>query len=92
MSRTDVHRPLHLQLSDPHNRHLVYRYPAWPWQTALASFRNLCCGCKRCTGQAGRKQERRRDRTWWRKHRQQILSTTAGDRDIIDLSPRTPGW
>lgn len=46
MSRTDVHRPWRVQVADPHNRHLLYRYPMWPWQMALTPFRNLFCGCR----------------------------------------------
>jgi hypothetical protein len=62
MSRTDVHRPWPVQVADPHNRHLLYRYQAWPDRTALTAFRNLCCGCRLCTGHHERRRERRRQR------------------------------
>jgi hypothetical protein len=62
VSRTDVHRPWPVQLADPHNRHLLYRYPMWPHETAVTSFRNLGCGCRMCTGYFWRRWERRRDR------------------------------
>lgn len=61
MSRTDVHRPWRVQIADPHNRHLLYRHQAWPWQTELTFFKNMC-GCKMCTGHDWRRQERRRNR------------------------------
>jgi len=79
MSRTDVHRPW---------RHLLYR----SWSVELTSFRNLGCGCALCTGQYQRKLNRRRDRTRWRKDRQQMLATPASDRDTIDVSRRHPSW
>lgn len=41
MSRTDVHRPWHVQVVDPHNRHLLYRYPAWPWRQERAAWRTV---------------------------------------------------
>lgn len=62
MSRTDVHRPWRVQLADPHNRHILYRYPAWPWQVELTSFKNIGCGCRPCTSYDWRKQQRRRER------------------------------
>jgi hypothetical protein len=62
MSRTDVHRPWHIQLADPHNRHLFYRFQVWPWQTELIPFKNLGCGCRMCTDQPARKRARRQER------------------------------
>lgn len=62
MSRTDVHRPWRVQLADPYNRHLLYRYPAWPDQMERTSFRNLGCGCRMCTGHYWRKARNRRER------------------------------
>lgn len=62
MSRTDVHRPWRVQLADPHNRHLFYRYPAWPWAMSLTPYKNIGCGCAMCTGQPGRKRTRRAER------------------------------
>ena len=92
MSRTDVHRPWPVQLADPHNRHLFYRYPLWPWQTGLAPIKNIGCGCRMCTGHYTRKQERRRDRAWSRRQLHTIRTTPAADRDTIDAPPRRPSW
>lgn len=62
MSRTDVHRPYQIQLNDPYNRHLVYRYPMYSDRSGLATFKNLGCGCPLCTGRDWRRLERRVDR------------------------------
>lgn len=63
MSRTDVHRPWRVQLADPYNRHLLYRYQMWPREAPeLTSYRNIGCGCRLCTSYHWRRQERRRDR------------------------------
>jgi hypothetical protein len=62
MSKTDVHRPWAVQLADPYNRHLFYRYPAWPWEMALAPIKNFGCGCSMCTNRHQRKRSRRADR------------------------------
>lgn len=74
LSRTDVHRPWRVQVADPHNRHLFYRYPAWPWQTELTSFKNLGCGCRLCTQYDWRKQQRRRERYGWRRDLQRLIA------------------
>lgn len=88
MSRTDVHRPWWVQLEDPHNRHLLYRYPAWPWQGGLITFRNLLCGCKLCTGQVDRKLARRQERVEWRATAGWLLAVVrAGERDDLDVPP-----
>lgn len=62
VSRTDVHRPWQVQVDDPTNRHLLYRYPAWPDRMELWPVKNLGCGCRMCTGFYERRAERRRDR------------------------------
>lgn len=64
MSRTDVHRPWAIQVADPNNRHLFYRYASGEW---ITSFRNLSCGCRLCTGHYWRKQSNRRQRAAWRR-------------------------
>lgn len=61
MSRTDVHRPWRVQIADPHNRHLLYRYPT-RHSTEVTSYRNIFCGCRLCTGHDERRARRRRDR------------------------------
>lgn len=49
---------------------------------------NIMCGCRMCTGQADRKHGRRRERAEWRVIRQDVLKTTAADRDdIVVLHP-----
>jgi hypothetical protein len=65
MSRTDVHRPWRVQVTDPYNRHLLYRfqsYPACVDGVELMPFRNIGCGCRLCTGFYERRWARRRDR------------------------------
>ena len=89
MSHTDVHRPWPVQLADPHNRHLLYRYPIWPWESGLTSYRNIGCGCRMCTGHYQRKARHRRDRTRWRTDRHHALHTPADQRDAIDVPPPT---
>lgn len=65
MSRTDVHRPWVVQVSDPHNRHLIRQYATYPatgGEPLYTSHRNLGCGCRMCTDHYGRRWARRRDR------------------------------
>lgn len=50
MSRTDVHRPYHVQQADPHERHRWYRF-----QTRSTGAPELVptyrtCGCRACSG------------------------------------------
>lgn len=92
MSRTDVHRPWPVQLADPHNRHLFYRYPMFPDSMELAPIKNIACGCTLCTGQHHRKAARRSERTWWKSHRAQTLAAARVDRDDLDVPsfPRHP--
>lgn len=95
MSRTDVHRPWPVQASDPHNRHLLYRYAQWPWATALTSYRNLCCGCHMCTGQVGRKYRHRQERVALRAQCREALKTTRSrnDRATLDIQVAvSPTW
>lgn len=88
MSRTDVHRPWRVQVSDPHNRHLLYRYQAWPWQTDVTSWRNIGCGCAMCTGRHGRRLARRQERTAWRATARSLTAAArAGERDDLDVPP-----
>lgn len=85
MSRTDVHRPWEVQIADPTNRHLLYRYPMWPWQMALTSFKNLGCGCPACTGQSARKRARRQDRHAARRNLRQAKTQYAAGALDVDL-------
>ena len=64
MSRTDVHRPWNVQMSDPYNRHRLHQYNSnWP-ETGDVSLMPLygCCGCSMCTGRDTRRLTRRRQR------------------------------
>lgn len=70
VSRTDVHRPWFVQISDPYNRHLLYTYG---WQRAVAAVRNIGCGCRLCTAHWQRKQLHRAERTRWKKDRARLL-------------------
>lgn len=91
MSRTDVHRPWNVQIADPTNRHLLYRFATWPDRMELIPWRNIGCGCRMCTGYYGRKLARSRERVAWRSRRQVILA--AVDRDEVDVPPLArPTW
>lgn len=87
MSNTDVHRPWHVQLADPYNRHLLYRYPAWPWQMELTSFKNIGCGCTLCTQQSQRKRARRQERHDTRRALHNAAAQYAAD-DLDEDLPR----
>jgi hypothetical protein len=94
MSRTDVHRPWLVQLADSTNRHLLYRYPAWPWGTELTSFKNISCGCPMCTGHYQRKASRRAERHQARLDlRELMMQAAAGELDEDGPLPRrTERW
>ncbi len=87
MSRTDVHRPYPVQLADPFNRHLLYRFQIWPWEVALTSYRNLACGCQVCTGQPWRKAARRRERAWTRRQLRLLRATARHQRELFEPEP-----
>lgn len=94
MSRTDVHRPWNVQLADPYNRHLFYRFATWPWRAELLPIKNLGCGCRMCTDHFGRKWARRQDRHAVRRVlRTAVTQVAAGDLDE-DLPPafRASAW
>jgi hypothetical protein len=89
MSRTDVHRPWTVQLQDPYNRHLLYRYPAWPWETGLAPVKNFGCGCRLCTDHFGRKATRRAQRHQAQRDLRALLAqAAAGELDEDGPLPR----
>jgi hypothetical protein len=94
MSRTDVHRPYRVQVTDPYERHRFYRFSIWPDRTEPVPISGFTCGCRMCTGQLFRKQARRRERTALRAQLRQALKTPAEQRDTIDVpAPRnTAGW
>lgn len=48
------------------------------------------CGCRLCTGQAGRKRARRRERTELRAQIRTVLKTPHGDVDTVDVAPPGP--
>lgn len=88
MSRTDVHRPWDVQVADPNNRQLIRRYGTWHGEPLYTSHRNLGCGCRLCTGQAGRKLGHRQDRVQWRSARALLLADH--ERDIPQI--RHTAW
>jgi hypothetical protein len=89
MSRTDVHRPWKVQVEDPYNRHLFYRFATWPWQMELVPIKNFACGCPRCTNRFGRRRARRQDRhTTRRALHTAVAQYAAGDLDEDLLLPR----
>jgi hypothetical protein len=97
MSRTDVHRPWRVQLADPYNRHLLYRYGTFPdagGEPLITSWRNLGCGCQLCTGRRGRKIGRRQQRAALRTALRDARKTVVADRDTIDVPPprRIDAW
>lgn len=67
MSRTDVHRPAHVQLADPYNRHRVRHFQAWPRSEPILVPLYQICGCSMCSGQDERRALRRRERHGWRR-------------------------
>lgn len=77
MSRTDVHRPWTVQLADPHNRHLFYRFQVWPWQHDLVPIKNIGCGCPMCTGHFERKRTRRAERHLIRRDLHRLVAQQA---------------
>lgn len=87
MSRTDVHRPWPVQLADPHNRHLFYRFAVWPWRMELVPVKNIGCGCQLCTGQPGRKRARRQERHDVRRDLHEAAAQHAAG-DLDDDLPR----
>lgn len=74
MSRTDVHRPWDVQLKDPYNRHLLYRFQVYSTEPPqLVPYKNIGCGCRMCTSYYWRKWENKSRRVQWRKERQDML-------------------
>ncbi len=55
----------------------------------VASNRNIHCGCRLCTGQAGRRLGRRRDRTRLRAELRDLVKSDRAGRDDADVvTPR----
>lgn len=95
MSRTDVHRPYRVQVSDPHERHRFYRFQTWARRPPeLVPVGSFTCGCWMCTGQPFRKLARRRERTLLRAQLRAAVTAPADLRDTIDIPrPRnSAGW
>lgn len=89
MSRTDVHRPWTVQLKDPYNRHLFYRFQVWPWEHQLFPIKNIGCGCAGCTEQPGRKATRRAERHQARRDLRNLMAqAAAGQLDEDGPLPR----
>ncbi len=49
--------------------------------------RNLCCGCRICTGHHGRKNGRRQQRTALRAALRDAAKTSPADREDLDIAP-----
>jgi hypothetical protein len=84
MSRTDVHRPYLVQVTDPYNRHRVIRYQLWAQEEPKLWPLYNTCGCNLCVGQLFRKQLRRQERGAWRQVRQNLLKAQAADHEDMD--------
>lgn len=69
MSRTDVHRPYHVQQADPYERHRWYRFQSDSTvaPTLVPTYRTCNCTVRGCSGGEWRRGERRRDRHTWRR-------------------------
>lgn len=94
MSRTDVHRPWPVQLADPYNRHLFYRFSIWPSRVELMPIKNIGCGCPLCTERHGRKAARRQERHETRHVLHDAAAQYAAgvlDEDLL-LPRRRPTW
>lgn len=94
MSRTDVHRPYQVQITDPYNRHRTYRFQAWGTQEPGLELLYNVCGCNLCAGQFARKYLRRQERGAWRQVRRELLKTQATDYDDVDwyTAISSPAW
>jgi hypothetical protein len=96
VSRTDVHRPYRVQVTDPYNQHRMLWRPNWGW----GNGRGLepwplynTCGCNLCVGQLYRKHLRQQERGAWRQVRQGLLKTQAADREDMDwYAPVSVSW
>lgn len=75
MSRTDVHRPWKVQINDPYNRHILYRWQITGHEVWITSFRHIGCGCRMCTGHHWNRADRRRSRHQWKQRRIKLLKT-----------------
>lgn len=80
MSRTDVHRPWHVQMEDPYNRHRLYRSDIGNLMPLYCT-----CGCPMCTGRYQRRLGRRQERVMWRSIRQELVKLQ--DYEDVDVGP-----
>lgn len=94
MSRTDVHRPWRVQVTDPFERHRMYKHYDWGWGTEYERLPLYhTCGCDMCTGRKGRHRERRKERALWKRNCQEARKWNQEDR--IDFDPKftwAPSW
>lgn len=67
MSRTDVHRPYHVQQADPHERHRWYRFQTWATEAPELVPTYRTCNCPVCNGHGWRRTDRRKARRGWRR-------------------------
>lgn len=68
MSRTDTHRPHHVQQADPYERHRWYRFQSVSTgrPELIPIYRTCNCRVPGCSGSLRRREQRRRDRHTWR--------------------------
>lgn len=87
MSRTDVHRPWHVQVTDPYNRHRLFAHQSWWCRTEGLELLPLysACGCVMCTGRYQRRLGRRQERVIWRSIRQELVKLQ--DYEDVDVGP-----
>ena len=84
MSRTDVHRPWHVQEADPYERHRWYRFAVYPDKVVLMPTYQIC-GCFMCTGRQARRRQRKQERVAWRSIRQELVKLQ--DYEDVDVGP-----
>jgi hypothetical protein len=68
------------------------REHGWRQTHCYRQFNGLrrICSCRLCGNQPGRKQAHRRERTWWRSTRAQLLA--AVDREALDFRGMLPDY
>lgn len=86
MSRTDVHRPWRVQVTDPFNRHRLYRHYPWSATSEIEWYPLYqACGCDMCTGRNGRRRNRRKERALAKNGCREALK--LGREDVLDWDP-----
>ena len=81
MSRTDVHRPWRVQVTDPYNRHRLMRYGNE--QELLPLYK--ACRCDHYGERAMRRYGFKQARVIWRSIRQELVKLQ--DHEDVDVGP-----